>query len=344
MEQRSNALNTWIQKVLPALFTEPVVPNDWQLDVVAGDASFRRYFRLKYRGKSWILMDAPPDKENSKSFIDICQQMSAASIAVPHIYNVDLEQGFMLLEDFGEQLYLDQLNNNTVERLYADAIDTLCQIQLCSANDLPIYDSVLLQTEMRLFVDWFLQGMLKLTISPQQEQQLQAVFDTLIDSALQQPKVFVHRDYHSRNLIYRADSTPGVIDFQDAVKGPITYDLVSLLRDCYINWTDAQIYRWVQSYYNNQIQVGTLLPNIDQFTSWFDLMGAQRHLKAIGIFARLHLRDGKSAYLQDIPRTLNYLLMVLDKYKSTKETAAWLQQLLSIAMARTNLLKPESIK
>ncbi len=280
----------------------------------SSDASFRRYFRVIHSKGQHIVMDAPPEKENTEPFIRIATLFKKSGINVPQIYQQELEQGFLLLEDFGSICYLDKLDNVQSDKLYSDAIDSLLVMQSQidpSSSLLPKYDKNLLKQETSLFYDWFLQKHLGLLIP---ETIIKSLDQILISSALEQPPVCVHRDYHSRNLMVLTSNSPGVIDFQDAVIGPITYDLVSLLRDCYISWSEEKIQQWVFEYYQQITKSGLTNVSIDTFTRWFDLMGLQRHLKAIGIFSRLHIRDNKSAYLDDIPRTLNYVIEVCNRY------------------------------
>lgn len=325
MDQRYTELKTWLEQVL-ADYSEFEVDN-WRLESVSGDASFRRYFRALSGGRSWIAVDAPPEKEDSQPFVNVAKGLEMAGVSVPHIYQADLQQGFMLLGDFGDQLLLDQLNPGSVDQLYKQALDTLLVMQQCRnvpGGVLPDYDLPLLTREVELFLEWFLQKLLGLELDITDQQMVKLLFDYVIDAALEQPRVFVHRDYHSRNLMHREGLPPGVIDFQDAVLGPVTYDLVSLLRDCYIDWSDEQVYQWVEYYRQALLSRGQSMPDRFHFERWFDLMGAQRHLKAIGIFARLNLRDGKSGYLADIPRTMNYLISVAAKTESLKPVAGWL--------------------
>lgn len=305
MPERISLLNHWLKHACKV--------SDFTLKPASGDASFRRYFRVfTGKGETRIVMDAPPDKEDCRPFLEIERRLSAAGVHVPAIYEQDLQLGFLLLEDLGDQLYLPALNNETVDRLYGDALSTLMVIQACvPSGGLPPYDRKLLMQEMALFPDWLLQQHLQLSLADRERDMLDEVFALLADSALAQPRVFVHRDYHSRNLMLCSSPVPGVIDFQDAVEGPITYDLVSLLRDCYIKWPAARVDEWAMGYYKLCVQSGLLSEAHEHdFLYWFDLMGAQRHLKAAGIFARLNHRDGKSGYLQDIPRTLSYIVEV----------------------------------
>lgn len=301
---------------------------DFTLKPASGDASFRRYFRVfPASGETCIVMDAPPPQEDCRPFVEIEQKLRSAGVHVPAIYEQDLEQGFLLLEDLGDQLYLPLLNEQTVDRLYGDALSALMIMQACvDAGDLPLYDRELLMQEMALFSDWLLDTHLQLSLTEQERQVVGDAFTLLADSALSQPQVFVHRDYHSRNLMLGSSPVPGVIDFQDAVSGPITYDLVSLLRDCYIKWPADRVDEWAMGYYELCVQSGLLTQaHESEFLNWFDLMGAQRHLKAAGIFARLNHRDGKSGYLQDIPRTLSYIVDVGKRRESLAPLGAFIE-------------------
>ena len=283
--------------------------------LASSDASFRRYFRIKTPDGSFVIMDAPPDKENIGAFISVADLLAKIHVNVPIIYQQNIEEGYLLLEDFGSLCFLDQLTIDNVSGLYASAFDALLimksQTSLEHCN-LPAYNSALLQRELSIFEDWFLNESLDASLPDQLWTNL---CELLINSALEQPQVCVHRDYHSRNLMFLTDDSPGIIDFQDAVIGPITYDLVSLLRDCYISWSPELIAQWRSDYYQRLVALELITVTPEQFKRWFDLMGLQRHLKAIGIFSRLHLRDGKSTYLNDIPRTLNYVLTVCDEYQ-----------------------------
>jgi aminoglycoside/choline kinase family phosphotransferase len=295
----------------------------------SGDASFRRYFRVIHGEGRHIVMDAPPERENIAAFIKVANLFKQIPIHVPEIVNQDLAQGFLLLEDFGEQCFLHVLNSSNADQLYATALDSLFKLQTgidTGSCDLPRYDAALLKRELDIFRKWFLQGLLHLEI----DTALQAMFDGvdahLIGSALAQPQVCVHRDYHSRNLMYLGKREPGILDFQDAVVGPVTYDLASLLKDCYIAWPEERIERWMDAYYRRLLIAGLIDCRLARFRRWFDLMGMQRHLKAIGIFSRLHLRDGKPNYLGDIPRTLDYVLRVCERYPEFAALQTFLQR------------------
>lgn len=296
---------------------------DFAITPASADASFRRYFRVTRQGETWIAMDAPPDKEDMQPYIRVANMLVAAGVNAPKIVHSDGELGFLLNSDLGSQTYLAELARAArVDTLYQDAMTTLIVIQSrasVQASQLPAYDAALLQREMTLFPEWFCARHLQLHLDARANRELQRVFAALVVEALGQPRVFVHRDYHSRNLMVTAGrygSNPGVLDFQDAVHGPITYDLVSLLRDCYISWPPERVYGWLRSF-QAQARCASLAVGDDeqQFARWFDWMGVQRHLKAIGIFARLWHRDGKPGYLKDIPRTLDYVRNVAGRYE-----------------------------
>jgi aminoglycoside/choline kinase family phosphotransferase len=308
VSQRLEQLNRWLTKTL-GLPPYAIAP-------ASSDASFRRYFRITFNGESRIVMDAPPDREDSRPFVAIGRRLRAIGLNVPEILAEELEQGFLLLSDLGTQQYLSALNDDTVDRLYGDALGALAVLQACGpgSDALPPYDEGLLRREMALFGDWYLGRHLGLALKPNEQAVLEQSFALLVENALEQPQVSVHRDYHSRNLMVSAHN-PGILDFQDAVFGPVTYDLVSLLRDCYIAWPRGQVEQWLLGYHDIAVDHGILRGRQEErFLRWFDLMGVQRHLKASGIFARLNHRDGKPGYLDDIPRTLAYVAEVSARY------------------------------
>tara|TARA_R110002049_G_scaffold252264_2_gene427437 strand:- start:160134 stop:161111 length:978 start_codon:yes stop_codon:yes gene_type:complete len=306
-DKRTQQLQDWIYSLFD------VVDNSFS--PVSGDASFRRYFRFIAKNEMGmdqiplIAVDAPPEKENSQRFIDIALLLTDNNLPAPRIY-VSSNDGFYVQQDFGDQLLHSCLNEKTADHLYTIAMKHIVDLQRVDHSHLPAYNSELLHTEMSLFTDWFLSKHLNCTLTDEYKNILASTFQVLEKNALDQPQVFVHRDYHSRNLMLLDDNHLGIIDFQDAVSGPVTYDLVSLLRDCYIDWPQEKIDTWVKEFISH-------LPNqydYTQFTRWFDLMGIQRHLKAIGIFSRLNYRDNKSSYMNDIPRTMDYVLNVSKKY------------------------------
>ncbi len=318
MTARLQQLHHWL--------SQTIGNKDYDLQPASGDASFRRYYRLTQNNETFIVMDAPPEQEDCASFIDIAGRLHDASINVPKIIAKDLRQGFLLLSDLGDEQYLHKLTqadiaDTSVNVLYEEAMQALLRIQQ-QADDkgLPTYDEKLLRQEMELFRHWLLQEHVGLKLTKLSQAMLDDLFTLLVKEALSQPQVFVHRDYHSRNLMIFHDkdshdrkNNPGVLDFQDAVLGPITYDLVSLLKDCYIKWPRQQTRDWVMTFF---LQLAKDHPELDErkFMRWFDLMGVQRHLKASGIFARLYHRDGKPGYLADIPRTLSYIVDLKDDY------------------------------
>jgi aminoglycoside/choline kinase family phosphotransferase len=333
LQQREQALQQWFVSIAPSLNDGPPQAD---LRAVSGDASFRRYFRGFTETRSWILVDAPPDKENSQTFVEVARRLARGGVAVPEVREANLELGFMCLADFGDTLLwskLDAAQANTsaqpdANALYHSAFAELVKIQQCDAGTppLPLYDEALLLREMRLFTDWFCGGIMQFKLSAFEVGMLENVYRFLADVAQAQPQVFVHRDYHSRNLMYREGMSPGVIDFQDAVLGPVTYDLVSLLKDVYISWPRAQVNEWVLAYAAHA-QDGGILRHVQPqpLLRSFDLMGVQRHLKVAGIFGRLWLRDGKSRYLQDIPLTLRYINDVVPEHPELQVFAEWLQ-------------------
>ena len=291
-----------------------------KLTPASGDASFRRYFRLQKGAESFIVMDAPPLQEDCLPFIRVAGYLEAMRIAAPRVIEADLENGYLLLTDLGSTLYLDTLeaDPSSSEVLYGDALRALAVMQDRGAayqDLLPPYDEDLLRFELSLFHDWLCGTHLGIDFDAAEESAWQSLCDILVDNALDQPQVFVHRDYHSRNLMVTTEGNPGFLDFQDAVEGPLTYDLVSLLKDCYVKWPAERVSQWVSDYYgllDNSMQ-GAITRR--DFMRAFDLMGVQRHLKAAGIFCRLNHRDGKPGYLLDIPRTLSYIVELQPRYE-----------------------------
>ena len=321
MSDRYNSLQNWL--------TETLGTSTFNLKPASGDASFRTYHRLFLKNKTFIVMDAPPEQENCKVFIKITKKLRACDVNVPIIHNVNIEQGFLLLSDLGNDLYLNKLNKSSIYELYSDALSTLVAIQvLVNVGGVDEYDKSLLISEMNLFREWLIEKHLNIKLSDSQVKILTTLFDLLVNNALQQPKVFVHRDFHSRNLMVTKENNPGVIDYQDAVYGPISYDLVSILKDCYIKWPKEEIDKWVDFYLNKLYEEKAQYRiNRDEFVRWFDLMGVQRHLKASGIFARLSHRDGKHNFLEDIPRTLSYILDLKETYEELQSICIILEEL-----------------
>ncbi|MEH6347497.1 MAG: phosphotransferase [Bermanella sp.] len=322
MDVRQQLLQTWVQQALTDL-NLPMAQGS--LTTVSGDASFRRYFRQAVTDGSFIAVDAPPDKEDNPVFVEIALAWYEQGIAVPKVIKADFEQGFMLLADMGDQLLLPLLTEESADDLYDQAMDSLIHIAN-SQHVLPPYDQELLDREMALFRDWFLLEHLNFELTTNDERILKDTFELLRESALGQIQVPVHRDYHSRNIMVLEDKSLGIIDFQDAVQGAITYDLVSLLRDCYISWPQERVHEWVKSYFAKAKKaqiIGAI--SEQQFILWFDWMGLQRHIKVAGIFARLAIRDGKQDYLNDIPLTLAYIVEVSSQYDALSEFHMWLQ-------------------
>ncbi len=286
-----------------------------RLKPASSDASFRRYFRVFKGEESLIVMDAPPEREPMGPFLEHARILRALGLNAPEVLEADVAQGFALLSDLGETTYLKALSREDPERLYGDALSALAVLQALGPREgPPLYSEGLLLEEMQLFRDWYLKRHLGLELGEGMREVLDETCALLVENALEQPQVYVHRDYHSRNLML-ARPNPGILDFQDAVVGPVTYDLVSLLRDCYIRWPEERIADWAKGYHALALQMGILREEDEaRFLRWFDLMGVQRHLKATGIFARLWHRDRKPGYLKDIPRTLGYVEAVSARY------------------------------
>ena len=275
------------------------------------DASFRRYFRVNSGSDSYIVMDAPPEKEDSAPFLKVARLLAGMNLNVPIVLARDVDRGFLLMSDLGFRQYLDELpKDGAADRLYADALKSLKTMQTADAHvsrELPRYDDGMLMREMQLMPEWFLRHHLKLEVDAEERSMLNDMFVNLARAAAAQPAAFVHRDYHSRNLLVTIEDNPGILDFQDAVWGPITYDLASLLKDCYISWPPSRVRAWVLEYREQLLESGIPVGrDAAEFLRWFDLMGLQRHIKVLGIFARLYYRDGKSQYLHDLPRVLDY--------------------------------------
>jgi aminoglycoside/choline kinase family phosphotransferase len=338
---RQQQLSIWLQNIYPE--------QAFSLAPASADASFRRYFRATFSDRTLIVMDAPPQHEDCRPFIRIAQLFSESGVHVPNIIAQDLEQGFLLLGDLGNITYLQQLNLDNARQLYNDACDALIRIQASSkTNVLPPYDEALLLREMRLFPEWYVGKYLKITLNEKQQATLETAFQRIVQNNIAQPQVYVHRDYHSRNLMFIATPlsnslqqmgertndnsdfsiTPGILDFQDAVYGPITYDLASLFKDAYIGWRESDVLDWLIRYWENARKAG--LPVHEDFGAFYrdyEWMGVQRHLKVLGIFARLSHRDGKDGYLQDMPLVMNYLRRACERYIDLKPLLNLLNEL-----------------
>ncbi len=321
---RLTELQKWLASVAaPALQLGTLRP-------ASSDASFRRYFRIDGTdGGTYIVMDAPPPQEDVRPFIHVAEVLGATGVSVPSILAQDIESGFLLLSDLGSTTYLQLLNPDNAHKLYMDAIDALVQIQVNSAPAvLPEYDRALLLKELMLFPEWYIGKHLGLTMTEKQTATLNKVFDALLANNLAQAQVYVHRDYHSRNLMVLTNGNPGILDFQDAVYGPITYDLASLLRDAYIQWDEEIVLDWAIRYWERAKRAGLPVnPDIDSFYRDFEYMGLQRHLKVLGIFARLYHRDGKDAYLKDLPLVMEYTRKAAHRYKELAPLVKLLDEL-----------------
>jgi aminoglycoside/choline kinase family phosphotransferase len=325
-DQRLHALQRWLAQLPQALALAPD-----SLRPASADASFRRYFRLDARGicgGTAIAMDAPPDKEDSGPFLRVAALLLEAGLNAPRVLAQDLEQGFLLLSDLGSTTYLAALNDDNADELFADAVGALIRWQLASRADaLPRYDEALLRRELDLFPEWYVGRHLQYRLAPKQQQVLSELWRRIIDASLAQPRVFVHRDYMPRNLMV-TEPNPGVLDFQDAVFGPITYDVVSLFRDAFISWPEERVLDWTVRYWERARRAG--LPVGDDFAEFFrnfEWMGLQRHLKVLGIFARINYRDGKPNYLVDTPRFFGYVRAVARRYQALAPLARLLDEL-----------------
>jgi len=320
-------LAEWLGQIIPSIITQK---NDEEITIqgLSGDAGARRYFTID-NYPEYLAVFAPVESENSKTFIDIAEYLRDQGVRAPKVIATDLAKGFLLIENLGEKLFLGELNSNTVEVLYGEAIITLLCMQQSprSLSFIEDYSSDKLLQEADLFPKWFVTDLLGYTINASEKMMLKQMFTILIDSANEQPQCFVHRDFHSRNLIACDIGPPGVIDFQDAVWGPFTYDLVSLLRDCYVRWPEERVRHWLFTYANMGAEVG-IMPKVsgEQLLKWFDLMGLQRHIKVLGVFSRLYLRDNKASYLQDLPLVIRYILEVARKYPELEKFVSWFEE------------------
>jgi len=318
-DTRLSELNTWLAGLAPK----------WSIDLnsikpASSDASFRRYFRVlgvkSAQNSSFIIMDAPPTSEDTRPFIYISKLLASTGANVPVVLEAEIAQGFLLLSDLGNETYLTALNPSTAPKLYKDASEALIKIQLIpNQGQIPKYDQALLTKELDLFPDWYLNKHLQIKLSESEKQDLSKVFELILENNLAQTQVLVHRDYHSRNLMLTGTNNPGILDFQDAVFGPITYDLASLFRDAYIEWEEPEQMDWVIRYWEMARKAGLPVQNeFGDFYRDFEWMGLQRHLKVLGIFARLYHRDGKDGYLKDMPLVFKYTRKVAERYISLK--------------------------
>lgn len=315
-----------------------------RIEVASADASFRRYFRAFFAdGATAVLMDAPPDREDIRPYLRVAGLLAGTGVHVPRVDAVDLSHGFVLMEDLGSTPYLALLSRGErVDALYDAALDALCAIQVRgreAALELPPYDAAVLQREMALMPEWFCRRHLGLDMTAEDDETLRAAFDLLERESLAQPTVFVHRDYHSRNLMVLPAGGPGVIDFQDALAGPVGYDPVSLLKDCYVSWPRARVEAWLRAFRARLLAAGRTVEagaSDREFLRWFDFIGVQRHIKVLGIFARLCWRDRKPGYLDDLPLTLAYVLDAAARYPELASLRAWLTRRAAPALAAAN--------
>lgn len=306
---RQSQLITWLSQVFSA---EKIV-----LLAMSGDAGFRRYFRFSYKEKSYIAVDSPNEWCNNDAFIRMQSLLQQANIKVPQIIATNKVEGFFCLSDLGDTLLSEIVTLENVSDFYRQAIAVLPKISKLACENLPIYDEKFIRTELSIFEEWLLNKHLDIDLTAQEQQQLAQCFAELTTNALLQPQVTMHRDFHSRNIMQTSDKELAIIDFQDAVRGPITYDIVSLLRDCYLKWPNEDVSKLLDYFIELQAVEHNLTGiSKEQWQIWFDLMGLQRHIKASGIFARLYHRDNKTSYLKDIPLTLSYIVDISQQYKS----------------------------
>ncbi|MGC2166304.1 MAG: phosphotransferase [Gallionella sp.] len=323
---RQQQISEWLNRLYPG---EP-----FTLSPASADASFRRYFRAAFADRTLIVMDAPPHQEDCKPFLHVAKLFERAGTHVPHLFAQDLAHGFLLLSDLGNTTYLQALKRENAAKLYGEATDALIAIQLASrASELPNYDEALLRRELNLFPDWYIAKHLATSLTTQQQSKLDEVFSRIVANNLAQPSVYVHRDYHSRNLMWLEDRNPGILDFQDAVFGPITYDLASLFKDAYIKWEEPEIMDWLIRYWEKARKAGLpVRPDFGDFYRDYEWMGVQRQIKVLGIFARLSHRDGKDGYLKDMPLVMDYLRRACERYIDLKPMLNLLDQLEPRAM------------
>lgn len=344
LSERDAGLRAWLIQSLaedPAILPggEPVHTR-LELQPLSGDAGFRRYFRLFAAGRATglLVVDAPPASENTRVFAGLARFLAARGVRTPRLLAVDEVRGFLIVEDLGDGLLQSALTLDSAPMLYGQALMTLLRLQQLTPPDdlVEAYDQPMLRRELQLFIDWFVTALLGYSLSGDEKAHLEQQFSLIEQSALEQPQVLVHRDYHSRNLLLCADGDLGVIDFQGAVVGPCTYDLVSLLRDCYLRWPQEQVKRWSQGYANLAFDAGLIPPVTSEVLQrWFDWMGLQRHLKVLGIFARLWLRDQRPQYLGDLTRVLAYVLEVTAQYEELRWLDGWLaERLLPLVRAQ----------
>ena len=319
--KRNDLLKDWLSRKLKI---------DFSISSASSDASFRRYFRVKTVKDTFIVMDAPPENESIEAFVKIGQILSTINVNVPDIFEEDNALGFILMQDFGSDTYLDVLNDDNQQRLYSDSIESLIQMQKLVKKDLcQSYTQKILFDEMSLFIEWYLKKYKKIELTNKENEKLFTCFETISKKVLSQEKFFVHRDYHSRNLMNQKSNNPGILDFQDALVGPVTYDLVSLLKDAYIEWDEEIILDHVIRYWE-KAKINNLITNLEFSTFYkdFECMGIQRHLKILGIFARLSIRDKKNQYLENIPLVEKYLMDATERYRDFHQLRNFLDKLI----------------
>ena len=296
---------------------------DCKIEVASADASFRAYYRLSREDKTVLLMDSSLEKESLAPFIDVTSRLLDAGVKAPHILEKNLDDGFLIIEDFGNTHYLNLLDDKNFKELYSNAIDEIIKMQNADTKNLPLYNKEFLHFEMDLMKEWYLEKKLGVILDEKQNEMLESSLNVISDVVLSQPQdVFVHRDYHSRNIMLTDKGEIGIIDYQDAMSGAVTYDLVSLLKDCYVEYPREDIEKLALEFRDKK----ALSVSDEKFIKWFDFMGLQRHIKVLGIFSRLFLRDGKDGYLKDIPLTLKYTIETALRYDETKELAEFLQE------------------
>jgi aminoglycoside/choline kinase family phosphotransferase len=317
---RNAVLERWLHQVLGN--------SEFQQTPLRNDCSFRKYYRIVVDNTSLVVMDAP-FPETPATFVDIAKILKRQGLSVPDILHQDLGQGFLVLTDFGDRLYLPELNQQTSHILYQDAMGSLIQMQQCPTDHLLSFEPSFLAQQLGIFKEWYVEQHLKISMTFDIDRVISSLAELFAKVIEEQPQVFVHRDYHSRNLMILDNKNPGILDFQDAMKGPLTYDLASLLQDCYISWPRASVEHWVSEFQDSARLAGLLsgADSREQFLRWFDLTGLQRHLKNLGIFSRLHHRDGKSRYLKDIPMLLKYIKETIDRYSELQFFSSFFDQL-----------------
>lgn len=310
-----NKINEWIKTTLFKNYT---------IETALADASFRKYYRLRNGDKTALLMDSSLEKNSLNSFLDVTCRLTGAGVCAPKIFEQNLQEGYLILEDFGTTHYLDILNQNNFKAFYTKAMNTILKMQKADVKELPLYDKKFLHVEMDLMQEWYLEKFLHVELNSSQKELIATTLNAISDIVLEQPQdVFVHRDFHSRNIMLKNDNKIGIIDYQDAMNGAITYDLVSLLKDCYVAYERKEIKKLALEFRDKK----GLKVSDETFLKWFDFMGMQRHIKVLGVFSRLHIRDKKNGYLKDMPLTLKYVIDTADRYNETKEFANLLKNL-----------------